>query len=846
MIASSHRAIAALLAVCTLPAFASTGSPEQEARGAGIANVTLEMSLKPFRVMDEEFIAAISGEMFRQWWPLTRHADRISVLLWIGDGSEILTYQGSLDQEIEWAKYIGGANAEPKPGADLDKLSLHQRHFLYTENPPVVTYGRLKQIVGILKRVGAEVTGKPIRVGATFDPGPEFAKSPFKYDKHREICLGNTMGKATFVCCYSTLNQDEGPYAGFPNGIPQGTRFGVFFGRQCQHFLSDLAFDYIWLSNGFGFGVEAWGVTGAVFDGSDFDTGKIAGVRDKILGFWRDLRAECPEFPIETRGTNLSTGMDLASDGVPLRAIYAGGFNLMPPPNSPWAALNGDFGLELVGYMSHIAEIPGEHFPFRYYVHDPWWLNSPWLDRYGREPHDIYLPASVSRIDVRGRVCRASWIEFLTVDNSYGEMPVACPNEVIPHILRARADAPDQPGPLVWVYPFDAYHEMTFGAQPRVDEVLFGDWFMRLALNDGLPLNTVVSTANFLASREAVPKLYAESVLVAPVPDSGSPLEAALIEIAKAGGKVLLYGPLHAAGEPLLDGLNLALAEPLSGELELDLRSSIDLLSETPYPTRVNHRPLTCAGGIRAVLKDDGDASTRVGATVANGADLRAIAVARQHPEWEGGAVAWVRGTNPNYYRKGAHLLATDDANAWFSGDLLMRFMLSSLGYDFVVSKRTPGQRNPVVCVARSNNGFFFSGYNPNTTVALHLRFPQGAPLLIGFDTALVDGRATYTMPRAWHRECRVFVDQQADGEVSCTEQPSVEYGVTRRLKVSGLKDATVRFYPESPPPRDRVKILANAHYPYTQGAIEYTEAHDGLGRHVVVHNVSGHLVIAW
>ena len=31
-------------------------------------------------------------------------------------------------------------------------------------------------------------------------------------------------------------------------------------------------------------------------------------------------------------------------------------------PNSPWAALNGDFGLELIGWMSHIAELPGDPF----------------------------------------------------------------------------------------------------------------------------------------------------------------------------------------------------------------------------------------------------------------------------------------------------------------------------------------------------------------------------------------------------------------------------------------------------------------------------------------------------
>src|SRR5690606_10902144 len=116
-------------------------------------------------------------------------------------------------------------------------------------------------------------------------------------------------------------------YAGFPEGIPQDTPFGTFFGRQTQHFLTDLGFDYIWLSNGFGFGMETWAATGAIFDGKQFDREKIFDTREKIIDFWELFRKECPDFRVETRGTNLATGIDLAADGVDLREIYNGGFN---------------------------------------------------------------------------------------------------------------------------------------------------------------------------------------------------------------------------------------------------------------------------------------------------------------------------------------------------------------------------------------------------------------------------------------------------------------------------------------------------------------------------------------
>lgn len=808
-------------------------------------NITLEMSLKPFRETNQEFVQRVCAELFSQWEPLTRHAARVSVLLWSADGSEILDYRGEPGDPFEWAKYIGGANAAHPPNAGPEELSLHERPYVYMENPPAMTYADLRRIVETLRETGTSLTGKPVRIGATFDPGPEFAKSPFKYERHPEVCTGDTMGKGTFVCCYSTLHGDTRAYAAYPEGIPEGTPFGAFFGRQCERFLTDMGFEYIWFSNGFGFGLEAWGVTGAIFNGEAFDTANIGAARDKILEFWRLFREGCPAFPVETRGTNLSTGMDLASNGVPVRDIYRGGFQMEPPPNSPWAALNGDFGLELTGYMSKIAELPGDTFPFRFYLHDPWWLNSPWLDRYGREPHDIYLPLSVARIDALGNTRIPASLLFLTVDNSFGEMPREVVNEVIPHILRARRDSPDAPGPLVWVYPFDEYHDMTFNVPSRVEDVFFGDWFMRLAINSGLPLNTVVSTKSLLALFEKQSSCFDESILICPVPDAGDPLEKALAEWVTRGGRVMLYGPLSHAGMPLLDLAGLSRETPLSGEMEVLPDNPPDTLESLPYPAVANHRPLTCGGGIEAVLSKD-DAATHVCARARKGTDDRLLAVSRALPEWEGGRIAWLHGINSGFYKKGGHLLATDDADKSFAGECLPRFLLQDFGYTLAVRKERPSQRNPLVCVARADNGFFFSGYHPNTTVELQLRFPQGAPLLVGHETRLRSGRSTYVMPRAWHRECRVFVDGQEAGELSCTEQPSVQYGVERRLQVKGLEKATARIYPPAGVEAEKLNTLVNVGYPYKTGSVSHVAGDARLGRHFVVENVSGMLTIAW
>jgi hypothetical protein len=813
---------------------------------AHVGRVVLEMSLKPFTSLEDAAVRQICAEAFAQWLPLIRHADSVAVLLWTADGSEILEYRGRPEDTIEWARYIGHANPRQVVAGDSQKKDLHSQARLYREQPAAMTYGSLATIVRTLKRVGREVTGKPVAVGATFDPGGEFARSPFKYEKHNEICLAGTMGQGSFACCFATLNADPAAYAGFPDGIPQGTPLGTFLGRQSQRFLTDLGFDYIWFSNGFGFGQETWKTTGPLFDGKTFDGAKARELRDKILQFWRLFRAECPDFPIETRGTNLTTGVGLASNAVPLREIYGGNFGIEPPPNSPWAALNGDFGLELVSYMSRIAELPpGKGYPFRYYVHDPWWLNSPWLDRYGREPHDIYLPLSVGRLDERGRVQGPRSIEFLTIDDSYGRMPDKCPNEVMPHILAALEDLPDRPGPLVWVYPFDEFHDMTFSPAPRLEEPFFADWFMRAAINNGLPLNTVVSSKNFLASLKHDPQLYRDCVLVTTVPDAGSELAAEVLRFVKAGGRALLYGPMDHAGEPLLEALNLRLDEPISGRLTVDVRMNPDQLAAEGYPRQMQHRPAMSAGGCREVLARPDDRDTFVAAVASSEKVQRVAALWRQFPAPGGGRLAWVRGTNSNSY-VGGHLLTPDKPAEWFQGDLLMRFILGALDYRVSVGKRDAAQRNPVMAISRHGGGFFLSGYMPNTNVELRLCFPQGAPLLTGMETLVAGGQACYRLPRAWHKECRVFVDQP-EGELSCVEKTSEEIGIKRRLLVTGLKDATLRFYPEPEPNRPRVTLQPNPKSPFIEGPFhEYSTRDDALGRYLQAEHLSGSLLISW
>ena len=506
--------------------------------------VNLEISLKPFKRTDDEYIRGVCQKVFEQWRPLLKGRETISIMLWVADGSEILDYAGDLEDKIEWCYFMGTANHPLLSENERKDTSIHDRTQLYMENPPVITYRILKKIISTFKEEGKKAFPDAIiRVGETFDIGPEFSKSDFKNNRHTEITSGEKLDSFGFVDATALLDGDNRPYAAYPTGIPDKTPFATFLGKQSGIFLRDMGFDYLWLSNGLGFSANPWQLAGKIFDGENFHSEKLGDTAKQVFDFWRLFREACPDFPLEVRGTNNSVGIDYATDGVPLYDIYNGGFNITPPPNSPWAAINDDYGLEIMGHMTRICNLPCEDFMFRFYLHDPWWINSPWYDRYCSAAHDIYLPMAISRIDGNGCVKTANTLNILSIDNTFGDMPELCVYEPLPHFLNAEKNVADKPSPLVWVYPMKEY--TTTSSEEVLREMYYGDSYIRDAINDGLPLNCVVSTDNFL---ETPLSLYKESILISPIPESRQVAER-LNEFEAQGGKVIYYGNAKRATE---------------------------------------------------------------------------------------------------------------------------------------------------------------------------------------------------------------------------------------------------------------------------------------------------------
>jgi len=826
--------------------------------GYRLRDVQLEMSLKPFWDTTAETREAVCREVFTQWMPLCRYADSISIMLWTGDGSEILEYEGELDREFDWGRYHGSANTiEAQPiaddgdsghvainghvlGRDPERRGVHMRSYLYRPEPAKLTFRWLKELVATLKRIGAEVTGKRILVGETFDIGPEFAVSRFKYDWHREICGGGALFGGKFIRCDVTLEGDKRFYAGFPQGIPEGTTVGTFIGRQARHFFRDLGFDFLWLSNGFGFALEPWALTGMIFDGSAFHPEAAKETAERILQFWRDLRFELPDAPVRTRGTNLATGIDLGSDASPVREIFREIPLVEAPVNSPWAALDGDIGLELAGWMSHIARLPGEGYRYRYYIHDPWWLNSPWLDRYQRQPFDIFLPLAVSRLKASGEVEAPSDLAFLSIDDSHGCLPPVVPVEVTAHLLHAREFAPDAPAPLVWVYPFDAYHDLVSGSERDPSLPFFGDWFVRGLIAHGVPVNTVADFAELSALWRNGGQALDGSILLAPVTPDALGINRSLLAFAERGGQVLFYGPLGRAPE-VAAVLEVEYAAPLEGDFILEGGGLVHTGGNT-----VRHLSFLSAGA----WSEAGDGA-KVLAVGTQGGQKRVACALHEYPS--GGRVGWLRGSlasaeyDPARGNKVLGPRLTElPAAKFLPTEKLAHLLLRRLGLGIEIDKETVEDPDPMLTIHRHRNAYVLSGYQPAAGSAFRVKMGLGAPIFLGSELRVEEGAAVYPGPPAWHHVCRFFVEQAEASRVGCRIIPAIQHGYTLRLLLSGLRNATVHFLPE-PGTEERLEILKEPLFPYFVGDfVTPVTVRRREGMVVTVEGVSGEILFSW
>ncbi len=833
--------------------------------------LTPEVSAKPFFPIEPDKTARQLEELFHRWHSLYRHAEEPCLMWWFGDGAEILEFSGDLDQPVEWGKWLGWAeqNFNILREWDPEGESLFGFDWMYRPDAGEMTLRDVAAFAELAKAASRKVLGKEVRMGITFDPGNEFCKSDFRERKHPELLLSN---KGALRCIDATARfaaDDSQPFAGFPGGIPEGLPFGTFFGRQCRAFFEQMPFDFLWLSNSFGFGRSpyAGGAVGEFFDGEAFHLEHNHEVREAVVEFWDFFRGECPDLRVLCRGTDFSAGINMINQATPYEHIYRSAGDLTPPPNTPWAALTGNHGIALAGFMSQIAAYPGRTFPYRLYISDPWWLNSAWEDRYQRNPADVHLTMGISRLRDSAEMDTVSDINLFSIDTAWGEMPERFADDTIPHLKRALAERPTAAGPFVWVYPFQEFSRSVFSRKADADAVLAGDANIIQALNRGLPLSTVTLPETVESLQAARPEALAGRVLISPVPEADSSWESTLLEFVASGGSIVCYGSAHRASPRFLEAAGLRIESEIREDLELIGIShpQADTFAGNGYARRLAPPSVVTEGGLRE-SPADGYHCLAVAADAKG--SRRTLAGYRRHDS--GGSLGWIRGY-ASFVNWNRRMAAVPDTEA-FPGPSLFRLVLDRLGWSFRQVRqradsgsparrfgdilKTPGgdgktnspdPHHHYTQFHISRNGFVLtlSAYDPDTEA--FVRLPWGAPLLPFRHNRIVNGHTRFRFSESpcLHEECRLFVEQEA-GAVLVRNIPAKHPGYRLRRQVLGLEKATVRYFPVEGC-FGKTQVLVNPNSLYTLGeAVETSWEEQGGCRCLVLRDVTGSLTVGW
>jgi hypothetical protein len=225
-----------------------------------------------------------------------------------------------------------------------------------------------------------------------------------------------------------------------------------------------------------------------------------------------------------------------------------------------------------------------------------------------------------------------------------------------------------------------------------------------------------------------------------------------------------------------------------------------------------------------------------------------ALAAFAARPDWNGGTLGWLRGSVSTDETRPGKQLPSALPPGYFPVEAFAPWALSHLGVTLLHGMPETTRKPPLHTVSRSRNGWFFSGYNPEGAEELRFRLPHGAPVFTGGRATIsAEGDALWPHPPAWwHAECRLFVTQGEPTTLACDELPSIAHDVDRRLVLRSLKNAVVRFFPETGTV-DRVRVLRSPTFPYLVGEFLCPRVLDTPDGPVLeVGPVSGDVLFSW
>ncbi|MBR4221162.1 MAG: hypothetical protein IKR81_08415, partial [Victivallales bacterium] len=339
-----------------------------------------------------------------------------------------------------------------------------------------------------------------------------------------------------------------------------------------------------------------------------------------------------------------------------------------------------------------------------------------------------------------------------------------------------------------------------------------------------LPLNTVISTEEFRRNPAAVQGHF----LVVPASTWTPQNEPALNAFLSQGGKMMLYGSTAHLPTEVLQRLGLRNDEPLAGKVTVKAEG-MEAASQDAYVHAIYNE-----GGVCAVVADNGQ-SMILAEAIQNDARRVLVAVA--------GNLAFVEAVlpMPEHDDLSSYNLTLAAPGTVFPTAALPMLALQQFGWHF----DSKGTMPPRTTISRHDNAFIFTVFSRDTSVDLEVSTPLGMPLLTGQETSLRDGRAVWRPGRCFRHECRAFVNME-NGVVGVRRIRAAYPEYTDRRLITGLRDATVHFFP---PSGSTVEFLHQEPQcgDFLHGDILEPAWHDSPeGRYAAFEHITGKLLVSW
>jgi len=241
-------------------------------------------------------IQGSAEEFWDRYYPLFERVDGWKGVVlnvgWVMD--YVMEWKGDLDRQISLPKNMkqwGTFNEQgPLRGSTVEKIALWKKRFpkdrvFTTINYQPWTYGGLKKLAATLRLVASQKYHIPdVKIGTLvigWESIYDGEKSNFA-KIHPNVFLKDVYSEKV-VNLEAILNADSCQYGTFPNGIPGGTLFTVFFGKQWGALSEKVGLDAILFRDSF-LGSGVYGRTGLY--------GKIAPADPSLVERWTRAAAD--------------------------------------------------------------------------------------------------------------------------------------------------------------------------------------------------------------------------------------------------------------------------------------------------------------------------------------------------------------------------------------------------------------------------------------------------------------------------------------------------------------------------------------------------------------------------